>query len=180
MDIQVEKRTSKINTWKPKEYQKIVERDGKLFICHFSKLFGHAEKVDLYKTFVIGKESYINQLDIITSYINFFVNNYDFDNELITGYLKTKFALDKEHLYDESNMDSYIDFLYEVIFTNTMVEKIVRMVEENYLDDIDQVQNDERRKYIKNDKKHLESLEFTNQHIKILLQISFGMKIMSP
>ena len=56
MDIQVEKRTSKINTWKPKEYQKIVERDGKLFICHFSKLFGHAEKVDLYKTFVIGKE----------------------------------------------------------------------------------------------------------------------------
>ena len=180
MDIQVEKRTSKINTWKPKEYQKIVERDGKLFICNFSKLFGHAEKVDLYKTFVIGKESYINQLDIITSYINFFVNNYDFDNELITGYLKTKFALDKEHLYDESNMDSYIDFLYEVIFTNTMVEKIVRMVEENYLDDIDQVQNDERRKYIKNDKKHLESLEFTNQHIKILLQISFGMKIMSP
>ena len=180
MDIQVEKRTSKINTWKPKEYQKIVEMDGKLFICHFSKLFGHAEKVDLYKTFVIGKESYINQLDIITSYINFFVNNYDFDNELITGYLKTKFALDKEHLYDESNMDSYIDFLYEVIFTNTMVEKIVRMVEENYLDDIDQVQNDERRKYIKNDKKHLESLEFTNQHIKILLQISFGMKIMSP
>ena len=180
MDVQVEKRTSKINTWKPKEYQKIVERDGKLFICHFSKLFGHAEKVDLYKTFVIGKESYINQLDIITSYINFFVNNYDFDNELITGYLKTKFALDKEHLYDESNMDSYIDFLYEVIFTNTMVEKIVRMVEENYLDDIDQVQNDERRKYIKNDKKHLESLEFTNQHIKILLQISFGMKIMSP
>ena len=180
MDIQVEKRTSKINTWKPKEYQKIVERDGKLFICHFSKLFGHAEKVDLYKTFVIGKESYINQLDIITSYINFFVNNYDFDNELITGYLKTKFALDKEHLYDESNMDSYIDFLYEVIFTNTMVEKIVRMVEENYLDDIDQVQNDERRKYIKNDKKHLESLEFTNQHIKILLEISFSMKIMSP
>ena len=33
---------------------------------------------------------------------------------------------------------------------------------------------------MKNEKKHLESLEFTNQHIKILLRISFGMKLMSP
>ena len=31
------------------------------------------------------------------------------------------------------------------------------------------------KKYLKNEKKHLESLEFTNQHIKILLRISFGM-----
>ena len=30
------------------------------------------------------------------------------------------------------------------------------------------------------EKKHLESLEFTNQHIKILLRISFGMKVIAP
>ena len=77
------------------------------------------------------------------------------------------------------NMNSYIDFIYEVMFTDTMVQKIIAMVEENYLDDIE-TSTEEKKKYLKNEKKHLESLEFTNQHIKILLQISFSMKIMSP
>lgn len=172
-------RTSEINTWKPKEWQKIVEKNGKLFVCHFDRLFGHKDRMKQYERFVIGKESYINQLDIITQYTNFFINNYDFDDELVTAYLKVKYALDRDHLYDESNMQGYISFLYEIMFTDTMVEKIIKLVEENYLDDIETT-DDDKKKYLKNNKKHLESLEFTNQHIKILLEISFGMKIMSP
>ena len=175
----VKKIKSKINSWKPKKYQMIIERDGKLFVCHFDRLFGYQDNLRPYNRFLIGKESYINQLDTITNYTNFFINNYDFDNELVTGYLKTKFALDKEKIFNAESMQSYIDFLYEVIFSNTMVDKIIKMVNENYLDDIE-VQGDDKKKYVKNEKKHLESLEFTNQHIKILLQISFGMKIMSP
>lgn len=173
------KKTSKINTWKPTKFQRIVEKDGKLFICHFDRLFGYADRLKEYSKFVIGKESYINQLDIITQYTNFFINNYDFDNELVTAYLKIKYALDRDHLFDASNMNSYISFIYEVMFTDTMVDKIVTLVEENYLDDIEST-DDDKKKYLKSDKKHLESLEFTNQHIKILLEISFGMKIMSP
>ena len=173
------KQTSKINTWKPKEWQKIVERDGKLFICHFDRVFGHPKKLSVYNRFIIAKESYINQLDVITNYTNFFINNYDFENELPMAYLKIKYALDKNKLYNQDNMNAYIDFLYEVLFTDTMIEKIVRMVEENYLDDIESP-TEEKSQYLKNNKKHLESLEFTNQHIKILLAISFGMKIMSP
>ena len=173
------KRTSRINTWKPKESEIIVQKDGKLFICFFPKKFGNSEKIEKYNKFFIAKESYINQLDTITSYINFFMNNYDLDDELVSGYFKVKYALDKRKLYNESNMNSYIDFLYEVLFTDTIIDKIIRMVEENYLDDIE-VSTEEKKKYLKNEKKHLESLEFTNQHIKILLQISFGMKIMSP
>lgn len=178
-EIDRSKRTSKINTWKPKDYQVIVERDGKLFVCHFGRLFGNDEKLSAYERFTIGKESYINQLDVITSYTNFFINNYDFDNELVMAYLKIKFALDKAKIFDESNMNSYIDFIYEIMFTPTMVDKIIQMVEDNYLDDIE-TSTEEKKKYQLKEKKHLESLEFTNQHIKILLQISFGMKIMSP
>lgn len=173
------KKTSKIHTWKPKDYQVIVERDGKLFICHFDRIFGHKDKLSVYDRFLIGKESYINQLDIITSYTNFFINNYDYENELVTAYLKIKFALDKNKMFGPENMMGYISFLYETMFTETMVEKIVTMVEENYLDDIESDADDKKR-YLKNEKKHLESLEFTNQHIKVLLEISFGMKIMSP
>ena len=172
-------RTSAINTWKPKEHQIIVERDGKLFVCHFDRLLGHSERLNVYNRFLIGKESYINQLDTITAYTNFFINNYDFENELVMAYLKIKFALDKRKLFNTETMNSYIDFIYEVMFTDTMIEKIKRMVEDNYLDDIE-TNTEEKKKYLKNEKKHLESLEFTNLHMKILLQISFGMKIMSP
>lgn len=174
------KRVSKIHTWKPKAKEVLIDRDGKLFVCHFDKVFG-IDKLSQYNRFLIGKDSYINQLDTITSYANFFVNNYDQDQELVTAYLKIKFALDKKRQFNEESMGAYIDFIYAVMFTPTMVEKICTMVEENYLDDIESTdETDAPRKYVKTDKKHLESLEFTNQHIKILLRISFGMKIMSP
>ena len=61
-----------------------------------------------------------------------------------------------------------------------MCDKICKMVEENYLDDIEQNDDEGNAKYNPKDKKYLESLEFTNEHMKILLQISFAMKIMSP
>ena len=172
------KRTSKINTWKPKKNQVFVEPDGKLFICHFDKIFGYPN-LKVYNKFYINKASYENQLNIITKYTNFFMNNYDTDNELATAYLKLQYSVVKEKKFDKDNMNSFIDFIYEIMFTPTMIDKINRMVEDNYLDDIE-TNTEEKRKYLKNEKKHLESLEFTNQHIKILLRISFGMKIMSP
>ena len=83
--------------------------------------------------------------------------------------------------FGPDDKEAFIDFLYQIMFTPTMVEKIKRMVEENYLDDIESGPLDEKKKgYKANEKKHLESLEFTNQHIKILLAISFGMKILCP
>lgn len=178
--MEEEMKTAPIHSWKPtNNKQVIVAKDGKLFKCFFHKIFGFSERTTPYETFIIGKDSYINQLDIISHYTNFFINNYDKDYELPTSYLHIKYALDKDHLFDENNMKAYIEFLYEDIFTDTMIDKIIAMVEDNYLGDIES-STDEKKKYLKNEKKHLESLEFTNQHIKILLQISFGMKIMSP
>ena len=174
------KRTSKINTWKPTSSKQIyVEQDGKIYLCHFDRIFRN-ENLTRFNKFYIKKGSYENQLAIITDYTNFFINNYDTDGELVNAYLKIKFAIDEDKLFNESNMDTFISFIYEIMFTDTLIEKIIRMVEENYLDDIETDSDDKKRKYQKNEKKHLESLEFTNQHIKILLCISFAMKIMCP
>lgn len=176
------KRTSKINTWRPGPKTTIVDRDGKIFIVNFDKVFG-IEKLKKYKRFVINKTSYENQLDIITRYTNFFMHFYDKDQELVTAYLRLQMAMDPEvshNMYGADDMHAFIDFLYQTMFTPTMVQKIKQMVEDNYLDDIEN-NSDEKKKYYKaNEKKHLESLEFTNQHIKILLAISFGMKILCP
>lgn len=170
---------SKIAKWKPKNADMLVEQDGKLFVCHFDKIFG-VDKLSVYNRFIIRKDSYINQLPTIVHYTNFFLKFYDLDLELPTAYLKIKYALDKERLYDETSMDAYIDFLYEVMFRDTLVEKIYQLTEDNYIDDIDS-STEEKKKYLKSgEKKHLESLEFTNEHVKGLLRISFATKIMSP
>lgn len=175
-------RTSKINTWRPGKTTTYVDRDGKIFVVNFDKIFG-MKKLAKYNRFVINKTSYENQLDIITRYTNFFIHFYDKEQELITAYLKLKMVMDPEvsgNMYGADDMKAFIEFLYEVMFTPTMVQKIKQMVEDNYLDDIEN-NSDEKKKYYKaNEKKHLESLEFTNQHIKILLAISFGMKILCP
>lgn len=178
MPIQRKRRSGKIHKWKPGRDENLVEQDGKLFVCYFDKIFG-IEKLSQYNRFVIRKDSYVNQLPTITKYINFFEKYYDIDRELPTAYLKIKFALDKQRLYDENSMDAYIDFVYEILFRDSIVDKIYAFIEDNYIDDIDATP-EEKKKFLKGDKAHLESLEFTNEHVKGLLRISMGMKIMAP
>lgn len=167
----------KISKWKPKKSQEFVECDGKLLICHFDKIFG-LPNLAVYNKFMVRRVIFTSQLPLISRYINYFMNTYDSDNELAGAYIKMKYSIDKEREFNLDNMDALIDFLYEVLFTPTMVEKIEDLVNENYDDDIEN--NGNQKKYQKNDKKHLESLEFTNQHVRILLAISFGIKLMAP
>lgn len=146
----------------------------------------HQQTLAQYNTFLISKTSYENQLDNIIRYVNFFIHFYDTEQELITAYLKLKLAIDRdddengEKLYGADDKEAFITLLYDVMFTPKMVEKIKRMVEENYTDDIEAGPEEKKRYYKANEKRHLESLEFTNQHVKILHAISFGMKILCP
>ena len=168
----------KINTWKPlSDAEEFVRRDGKLFICNFDRIF-HIPKLSSYNVFIFSKDSYINQLDTIVKYINYFINKYDTDQEVPTAYLQVKFMLDKNKAFDKSSMNGYIDFVYDVLFTPTVVQKILRMTEDNYLEDIES--DNKNKKYLKSEKRHLESLEFTNQHVKLLLAISFSIKLICP
>ena len=175
------KRKSKINTWHPGAKSTYVSRNGKNFVVHFDKIYGMS-KLKNYNSFPITKTSYQNQLDTIVRYTNFFIHFYDEEQELPNAYLKLRTVMDADDCpFGPDDKEAFIDFLYQIMFTPTMVEKIKRMVEENYLDDIESGPLDEKKKgYKANEKKHLESLEFTNQHIKILLAISFGMKILCP
>lgn len=162
--------------WKANSENTIAMADGKIMIFKFDKLFGK-NKIKIYNKFFIQKGSYEKQLVTITKYINFYLDKYDTDKELGMAYFKLKYALDVENRFNADNMQAFINLIYEIMFTDTMIEKICYMVEENYLDDIE---NNSGGKYNGKENKHLESLEFTNKHIKILLRISFGMKIMSP
>ena len=100
--------------------------------------------------------------------------------EVIAAYLKFAKVIGKERTYNEDGIDGFIDLVYEVLFTPTVVEKIRQLTEDNYKDDIEAQDDDDKKHYLKSEKKHLESLEFTNDHIKVLLCISMAIKIMCP
>lgn len=171
MTVQNKSRQSLFTTWKPKKDELIVTTDQKILMFAFDKKLNQP-KLKIYNKFLIKKGSYEKQLDVISKYMNFFMCKYDQEDELAAAYLKIKFALDHEKKFHKDNVQLYINYLYEILFTPSICKKICDMVEENYLDDIETDYDAED--------KYLESLEFTNKHIKILLRISFGMKIMSP
>ena len=58
-EIDRSKLKSKINIWKPKKSEIMVEQDGNIFVCHFDKIFNQPNLKPLTK-FIIKKSSYIN------------------------------------------------------------------------------------------------------------------------
>ena len=172
-----DKKLAPINVWKCTSIaDKVCESDGKLFVVRFDRIFGE-KKLAVYNRFSIKKTSHEKLLDPIAQYINFFIKYYDKENELGMAYLSAKVALDKDKLFGFENMQALIDFIYEKMFTPTMVAKINQMVDDNYKDDIE---TEKGARYSAKNKKYLESLEFTNEHIRLMLAISFSMKLISP
>lgn len=165
--------------WKPRKEDIFASSDGKLLVMSFDKFAGH-ERFGVYNKFSVKKSSYEKQMDLMCHYINFYTTFYDTDREFITGYLKVKYELDNCKRFGPDSAPAFLDFLYEMIITPKFVARITRMVNDCYIDDIEGETNG-RGKYIKNvEVKHLESLEFTNQHVKVLLKISHTMKLISP
>lgn len=173
-------RTAEINTWRPKsEREVIVESKDQIFTVHFEKFF--PKKMAKYNDFIVKKTSFEPYVRLSARYINYFINKYDTENELVMAYMRIKWALDpdddRKSVFTEENPHALIDLIYELIFTDSICEKICRMVEDNYLDDIEK---DTSKYKTSLDSDYKESLEFTNQHNKILLRISIGMKIICP
>lgn len=174
---EVERAIAPITLWRQKESERYVAEDGKSFYVNFHKALNY-ESYKIHNQFIIKKASYEHQLKIICRYINYFISHYDQEMELVTAYLKLKFEIDRvDTRYNKDNMEAFIDLIYELMFTDSICMKIRQMVDENYVDDIEK---EDASKYKKGGQEYLESLEFTNQHMVILLRVSFAMKIMSP
>jgi len=170
-----------INEWVETDEERYLTYEPQKCYIEFHKIFG-IKSLAGYHEFTIRKDSYSNQLPVICRYVNFFIHAYDKEHELWTAYLHLKFVTDNEdgeiYFTGEAQLGQFIDHIYEVMFTPSIIRKIHQLVDDNYLDDIES--DEGSKKYITKEKKHLESLEFTNEHIKTLLKISFGIKMMSP
>ena len=156
----------------------------KTMIIKFDKELSHLnnENISALNEWKVTKLSYSSYLPIMCEQLNFFETMYDQEGELIPALFRIKYLIDVDNIsYTLKNFDAFKDLCYKIIFTPSMKEKIIRMVDENYVDDIEaenmlNMKNPDMLSIMQRKKK---SLEFLNVHVKAMLQISFGIKILS-
>lgn len=156
----------------------------KTMIIKFDKELSHIdnENISALNEWKVSKVSYSAYLPKMCEELNFFEAMYDQEGELITALFRIKYLIDaNNYSYTLNNFQAFKDLCYKTIFTESIKDKITRMIEENYVDDIDaenmrNMQDPDMLSIMQRKKK---SLEFRNVHVKAMLQVSFGVKILS-
>lgn len=156
----------------------------KTMIIKFDKELAHEnnENIAALNEWKVTKLSYSSYLPRMCEELNFFEAMYDQEGELITALFRIKYLIDADNIsYTMKNFEAFRDFCYKTIFTPSIKNKITTMIEENYVDDIEaenmrNMKNPDMMSIMQRKKK---SLEFKNVHVKAMLQISFGIKILS-
>jgi hypothetical protein len=169
---------------------KLYPGDAKFFsapkklIIKFNKELSNVdnENISVLNEWSVSKLSYSTYLPKLCEELNFFETMYDTEGELITALFRIKYMIDVDNiLYTMKNFNAFKDLVYKTIFTPSIKEKITRMVDENYVDDIE-AENDKNMKnpdMLSIMQRKKKSLEFLNIHVKAMLMISFGIKILS-
>lgn len=169
---------------------KLYPDDAKFFslpktmIIKFDKELDHVnnDNIAALNEWKVTKLSYSSYLPRMCEELNFFETMYDQEGELIASLFRIKYLIDVDNIsYTMKNFDAFKDLVYKTIFTPSMKEKIARMVDENYVDDIEaeNIKNMENPDMLSIMQRKKKSLEFLNVHVKAMLQISFGIKILS-
>lgn len=156
----------------------------KTMIIRFDKELSQVdnENISALNEWKVTKLSYSTYLPRMCEELNFFETLYDPEGELITALFRVKYLIDVDNVsYTMRNFDAFKDLCYNTIFTPSLKEKITRMVDENYVDDIEaeNLRNMSNKDILSIMQRKKKSLEFLNVHVKAMLQISFGIKILS-
>ena len=110
----MKKKKLNINKWDENNSNSYITYDLKIFTFDFARLTGQIESNKL-SNFVIKRQSYYTKLDIITRYIDFFIQNYDTDNELPYVYLTMKYHIDVNKEYERNDISSFVQLLINTI-----------------------------------------------------------------
>jgi hypothetical protein len=156
----------------------------KILIIKFNKELNQLgnENISVLNEWKVTKLSYSTYLPKLCEELNFFETMYDKEGELIAALFRIKYLIDVDNIsFTLKNFDAFKDLCYKTIFTPSIKAKITQMVEENYMDDIEaentnNMKNPDMLSIMQRKKK---SLEFLNEHVKAMLEIAFGIKILS-
>ena len=170
----------RVDSWKPDEADHLLKVDGSIIKFPFNDIYGE-EFPEALSCFVIKKDSYIsgfkNKIDDKTGevkeygaahYINYILKYYDVDQRIPFSYFKLKYIIDDK----ERKLPSEKDFrkmLYRALFDKPTVDMIKKLVEDNWYIDIE-----------RKDVEFAPKMKYTNEHGKLLMCISIGIKLMIP
>ncbi|WP_300944371.1 hypothetical protein [uncultured Duncaniella sp.] len=161
------------------EFLRFVTSNGKKMIkFEFGKMLdgyaidtdnnGENQIIRMFSYAEISKRSFINNMNIALRYTNYFITYFDDDDELMAAYLEFMMQLH----YNKLNMpvESFIDTLYALIATPSMVQKVIRMVEYNTDESLIK----------KTDERYDESIQLTVEHLKAIMGVTCFQKFIIP
>lgn len=116
----------------------------------------------------IKKISFLNNIGNPLRYINYFIEYFDDDDELMRAYFYVMFQI----MSTEVDLDpqSFIEAVYASFTTDTMIEKLIRMIEHNTDESLIK----------KTDRVYDESIQLTVEHLKAIMGVSCLHKFAIP
>lgn len=161
-------RIPNIDTWEPEPQDVIFSNTKGFIIAPVTDCFNiKTEKDDTLNYFYVAPKKCYNSKVMrahMCQYLNYFEKYFDPDKELLVTLAKVKYMIDYVPQYTHQN------FLYDVrvyILSKSLIDKVIRLVECNYALDL-------------NYKQIADSLQYTNEHAKILLTMSLLMNFTIP
>lgn len=154
-----------LNSWIPEREEIYFVFDGNVVRARFSDIIG--ETIDGLDTFLILKKHYKERMPDITQHINYFINFYDRDKEYFLAMMSMKYMIDKNK---DLTQDQFKTLLLARIITDSFVQRVSDMARALYTININ---TDKEGKYKSTPK-------ITNDHAKIILAVSFAIRLVLP
>lgn len=168
-----------IDEWTRDPKDAWVYPDGKMIVLNQEKIQPKSIKrfqkknpdaVKAMGTFMISRDAFANKNAEVCSYLDYFIEFYDYDKDLPLIYANLKKIIDSRK--DSITDKEYTKLLMSRLILETNIrDKIKELVEDCYCYDVT---------VDKYGRKYQGAYDFTNEEAKILLAISFMMKIAIP
>ena len=134
----------------------------------FDKIFDNPNLETLNSFVLKRKQAYYKNTDCHVPYANYFIEFYDPDDEFVLAILKIKAMIDRK---EEYCADLFRRDIYRLIITDSMVDKIKKMVRDNYTFNITKK---------KNKRSSNNTIVYEMVHAHILMDISMAIKLLIP
>ena len=155
-----------VDEWIPSQSDKIFDHGKNYMVLPVNQFYG--TNVNGFDHFIVSRKKCYNGLSVrnrVTHYLNYFLKYYDHDKELLMIYYRMKYCIDFES-------DYYVDaFKYDVetyLLSPSIRQKITAMNIDNYRLNLDDDTIDNK------------SLQYTDVHGKIMMEMSIMMNILIP
>lgn len=166
-----------IDMWERSPEEAYIYAEGSMLKINIEKVLkkSHAtldkDKMESVRTLFINLKVYYNKINFLAKYIDYFLEKYDTEKELLYIYMVMKDDIDNnpERLTSIEIRKKFLNLLF---CKHDIKEKVYRLVEDNYMLDVT-VDKKTGRTFLDED-------DFTNLDTKKLLAISMMMKLAIP